>query len=142
MASRRSDLKLIAAATVAVLLAGGFIAGAIWVATSGTSSAQCPELPAGVVSDVRRELRTSPAFRTGGGRCSFWLALLDNDVVAFKAEQPTGCTLKYQRDHWECGGETVDEYGLATYPVTIRAIGTDDTLIVDLRPPAAGTPAS
>jgi hypothetical protein len=140
VASRRSDIKLIAAATVGVLIAGFLIAGAALVATRGKGSLVCPELNIGAAADIRKTIESGgPVFTTGGAGCGFWLALVDNDIVAYKADQPQGCTLKLKRDHWECGGATVAEDTLAQYPVAIRTVSNIDAVFVDLRPPIAGS---
>jgi hypothetical protein len=137
---RSSDIKLIAAATVAVLLVGFFIAGAALIATRGSGSVVCGQLNIGSASDVRQKLQDGgPYFQTGGANCGFWLALADGDIVAYKVEQPDGCTLQLKRDGWKCGDRTnVDPAGLATYPVSIQTVGTTDALIVDLVPPGVG----
>ena len=135
-ASRRSDIKLIVSATVAVLLAGFLIAGGILVATRGTKNLVCPQLNIGAAADIRRTLLNGgPTFQTGGAGCGFWLALADGEVVAYKVEQPSGCTLKLKRDHWECGGATIAPDDLAQYPIETKTIDNVDAVIVDLRPP-------
>jgi hypothetical protein len=144
VASRSADIKLIAGATVAVLLAGFLIAGAALVATRGAKSPVCPELTVGSAADIRRTLQNGgPYPQSGGGACTFWLALYDNDIVAYKVGQPSGCTLKLKRDHWECDGQTIDAADLAQYPVAIQTINDIDAVIVDLRPiPAATEPTT
>jgi hypothetical protein len=140
VSSRSADVKLIVGATVAVLLAGFLIAGAALVATRGAKSPVCPLLNVGSAADIRRTLEHGgPYLQAGGGSCTFWLALDDNDIVAYKAGQPQGCTLKLKRDHWECGGRTVDPSSLAQYPVSIQTIQSIDAVIVDLRPVLAPT---
>jgi hypothetical protein len=140
VASRSSDIKLIVVATVGVLIAGFLIAGAALVATRGKGSLVCPELNIGAAADIRKTLESGgPTFTTGGAGCGFWLALVDNDIVAYKADQPDGCTLKLKRDHWECGGVTVPEATLAQYPVNIRTVSNIDAVFVDLRPPLAAS---
>lgn len=141
MSSRSADVKLIVGATVAVLLGGFLIAGAALVATRGANSPVCPALNVGSAADIRRTLENGgPYPQSGGGSCTFWLALVDNDIVAYKAGQPSGCTLKLKRDHWECGGQTVDPATLAQYPVSIQTVHEVDAVIVDLRPsPGAPT---
>jgi hypothetical protein len=137
---RSSDIKLIVGATVAVLLAGFLIAGAALVATRGSKSIVCPELNIGAASDIRKTLQSGgPYFQTGGASCSFFLALDDGDIVAYKVKQPRGCTLLLKRDHWECGGETIDAGELAQYPVSIQTVADIDAVVVDLRPPPAAT---
>jgi hypothetical protein len=135
--SRSSDIKLIASATVAVLLVGFFIAGAALIATRGSGSVVCGQLNIGSASDVRQKLQDGgPYFQTGGARCGFWLALRDGDIVAYKVEQPENCTLQLKRDGWKCGNRTgIDANTLATYPVSIQTFGTTDAVIVDLVPP-------
>jgi len=141
VASRSGDIKLIVGATLAVLLVGFLIAGAALVATRGKGSLVCPELNIGAAADIRSTLENGgPVFQTGGAGCGFWLALVDNDIVAYKADQPQGCTLKLKRDHWECGGATVAEDTLAQYPVAVRTVSNIDAVFVDLRPnPVAST---
>jgi hypothetical protein len=126
---------LIVGATVAVVLVGFFIAGAALVATRGGGNVVCPELNVGAAADIRHTLVSGgPYFQTGGAGCGFWLALVDNDVVAYKAQQPGGCTLKLKRDHWECGNATIAPSDLAKYPVTIQTVNNIDAVIIDLRP--------
>jgi hypothetical protein len=141
--SRRSDIKLLVSATVAVLLAGFLIAGGILVATRGGKSTVCPQLNIGAAVDIRRTLLNGgPVFQTGGAECGFWLALADGEVVAYKVTQSAGgasCTLKLKRDHWECDGQVVEPNDLAQYPVTTRTIDKIDAVIVDLRPPVKST---
>ncbi len=136
--ARKSDVKLIVGATVAVLLAGFFIAGAVLVATRSRGSLVCPSLNVGSASEIRRTLTNGgPIFQTGGASCGFYLALVDGDIVAYKAKQPT-CTLRLKRDHWECGGRVVPDDELTQYPVAIQTVHGIDAVIVDLRPVRAG----
>ena len=136
---RASDIKVIVGATLAVLIAGGLIAIGIYTATQGGKTTACPELNVGRVSDIRRLLQNGgPYPQTGGGACTFYLALDDNDIVAYKALQPSGCTLRLKRDHWECGGRRIEPQVLAQYPVTLRNVDNVDAVIVDLRPVPAG----
>jgi hypothetical protein len=138
--ARSSDVKLIVAATLAVLMAGFLIAGAALVATRGSKSLVCPELNIGAAADVRKTLQNGgPYFQTGGAACSFYLALDDGDIVAYKVKQSRGCTLLLKRDHWECGGEVVPASELDQYPVSIRTVADIDAVIVDLRPPLPGS---
>ena len=140
-ASRAADIKLLLGATVGVLLVGGMIAGMALIATRGSKNIVCTQLNIGSASNVRNTLQTGgPYFQTGGAGCGFWLALDDNDIVAYKAQQPQmNCTLKLKRDHWECGGVTIQTSELAQYPVAIQTLGQVDAVIVDLRPPPTPT---
>jgi hypothetical protein len=142
-AARASDIKLIVSATFAVLLAGFLIAGGAYIATRSKGSVVCGVLNIGSATDVRGSLQTGGAyFQTGGAGCGFWLALSDGDIVAYKAEQPQGCTLKLERDHWTCGSQTVPVEGLATYPVTIQTVGQTDSVVINLLPPGVSTTTS
>ena len=139
---RKSDLKLIAGATIAVLLVGFFIAGAMIVTTRGRSGPECGQLKIGSPESVRNYLDNGPYFQTGGGDCGFWFALDNDNVVAYKAVQPSGCTLSWRLDHWECDGQAVAPDHLAQYPVYIQTQKGIDVLIVNLGTPApSGAPS-
>ncbi len=119
--ARAADIKLLVGATVGVLLAGFLIAGAAFIATRSSGSIVCGQLNIGSATDVRTTLDNGgPYFQTGGAKCGFWLALADGNIVAYKVEQPQGCSLKLLRDHWDCGGQTVAAEDLAQYPVSIQ----------------------
>jgi hypothetical protein len=134
---RSSDIKLVAGATVGVVLAGAFIAVALLVA-SGSDRPPCGRLPVGPADTVRTDLERGGAFfQTGGEGCSYWLALADGDIVAYRATQPSGCTLAAGGDTFRCGGEVVDPAELAQYPVSIVERGGVDTVVVDLTDAAA-----
>jgi len=134
--ARTSDIKLIVSATIAVVLAGLFIAGGMLIATSsGSKNPTCGQLNLGQAADVRSRLETQgPSFVTGGADCGFWLALENGDIVASRVHQPSGCALNLRdrATHWVCGKTTVDAAQLARYPVDIRTIGQTDAVIVDL----------
>jgi hypothetical protein len=133
---RKSDIKLIIGATVAVLLVGFFVAGAMIVTTSGSGNAQCGQLTIGLASDIRNTLQNGPYFQSGGGNCGFWLALENGDITTYKVEQPSGCTLQWKSDHWDCGGETIPADRLDRYPLSIQTKNRLDVVIVNLGTPA------
>jgi hypothetical protein len=140
---RSSDIKIIVSATIAVVLAGLFIAGGLLIATSsGSNNPVCGQLNVGKAADVRDRLDTQgPGFYTGGANCGFWLALDNGDIVAYRVRQPEGCSLNL-RDRgtqWVCGNNVVDAADLATYKVAIQTIGQVDSVIVDLGPSATTT---
>jgi len=139
---RKGDIKVLAGATVAVLLVGFFIAGAALVTTRGGGGVQCGQLNIGLASDIRNTLETAPNFTTGGGDCGFWLALDNGDIVAYKAVQPSGCTLQWKLDHWNCGGRTVPVARIARYPVSIQRVHGVDAVIVNLHTPTSTSDAS
>jgi hypothetical protein len=135
-------MKLVAGATVAVILVGLFIAGAMIVTTRGSSGPQCGQLKVGLASGVRSNLDNGPYFTTGGGDCGFWLALDNGDVTAYRAVQPaTGCTVLWKGDHWECDGATTPASELAQYPVNIQTQEGVDVVVVNLgTPQPSGAP--
>jgi hypothetical protein len=133
---RKSDIKLVAGATVAVILVGLFIAGAMIVTTRGSGGAQCGQLNIGLASGVRANLDHGPYFQTGGGDCGFWLALDNGDITAYRAVQTaSGCTLLWKGDHWECDGTTTPVSELEQYPVTIQTQQGVDVVVVNLGTP-------
>jgi hypothetical protein len=137
--ARRDDIKLLVSATVAVLLAGFFIAGALLVATRGGKSTQCAPLTLGHVTDVRKNLENEgPNFVTAGGACGAWVALDQGDIVAYKTRQP-GCTLLLKRTGWDCGGSIVAASTLDRFPVTISRVGQVDSVVVQFSPPPTTT---
>jgi len=140
--SRSADIKLLAAATVGVLLVGFLIAGAALIATRGTKNLTCGILNEGPASELRKTLDTQgPNFVTGGANCGFYLALQDNNIVAYKVEQPPGCALNLrdQGTRWECGGRTIAAADLEQYPVSIQTIDKTDMVIVNLQSTATST---
>jgi hypothetical protein len=132
---RKGDIKVIVGATVAVLLVGLFIFGAMIVTTRGGSGVQCGQLNIGLATDVRYNLDHGPYFQTGGGSCGFWLALANGDIVAYKASQPSHCTVQYKLDHWDCDGRRISAGRLAQYPVSIQTVKGVDAVIVNLGTP-------
>ena len=136
---RKGDIKVLAGATVAVLLLGFFIAGAALVTTRGNQGIECGQLNIGLASGIRSQLENGPYPQTGGGRCTFWLALENDNIVAYKAIQPSGCTAKWILTHWTCGGRTLDAASLAEYPLSVQTVNGVDAVIVNLGTPAATT---
>lgn len=133
---RKGDIKVIVGATVAVLLLGGFIFGAMMMTTRGGSGPTCGQLNIGLATGVRDTLGNGPYFQTGGGQCGFWLALENGDIVAYKAVQPSKCTVQYKLDHWDCDGKLISASRLARYPVSIPTFNGVDAVIVNLGTPA------
>ena len=60
------------------------------------------------------------------------MSLDDGDIVAYKVEQPDGCTLNVSREKFVCGDQPADLATLAQYPVSIETIDDVDTVLVDL----------
>jgi hypothetical protein len=136
---RKGDAKVIIGATVAILLVGSFIFGAMMMTTRGGSGPTCGQLNIGLATDVRNTLGSGPYFQTGGGRCGFTLALANGDIVAYKVSQPSGCTALWKFDHFECDGRKIAPARLAQYPVSIQTEHGVDTVIVNLGTPAPST---
>jgi hypothetical protein len=136
---RKGDIKVIVGATIAVLLVGFFIFGAMLVTTRGGSGPQCGQLRIGSATGVRNNLEQGPYFQTGGGDCGFWLALENGNIVAYKAVQPSGCTVRWKFDHWECSGRTIPAPRLAQYPVSIPTFNGTDAVVVNLGTPEPST---
>ncbi len=68
--ARAADIKLLISATVAVLLAGFFIAGGVFIATRSKNSVVCGQLNIGSATNVRQLLQSGgPYFQTGGAGC-------------------------------------------------------------------------
>jgi hypothetical protein len=136
---RKGDIKVIVGATVAVLLVGFFIFGAMMMTTGGGSGPTCGQLNIGLATDVRNTLDNGPYFQTGGGRCGFTLALANGDIVAYKVQQPSGCTAQWKFDHWDCSGRRIAVSRLAKYPVSIQTLHDVDTVVVNLGTAAPST---
>jgi hypothetical protein len=134
---RNADAKLIAAATIAVLLAGFVIGAGLFVASNSGDRTTCGRYPVGAADQIRDDLEHGPTFQTGGGACSFWLALDEGDIVAYRVDQPNGCTLDIRREQFVCGTQVMDPSELEQYPVSIETFDDIDTVIVDLNPGAA-----
>lgn len=139
---RAADVKLIVAATIAVVLGGLLVAGGLLAVSGGEDAAVCGRLPVGPAESVRANLESGgPFFQTGGEGCSYWLTLVDGDIVALKAKQDDGCTLDLEArgEEWVCDGRGVDPAELDEYPVSIVDRDGTETVEVDLRPEGART---
>jgi hypothetical protein len=134
-------VKLLAAATVAVLLTGLLIAGGLYVATSGAKTSTCRAMRAGTADQIRGSLEDEgPYLATGGGRCSYWLAIADGNIVAYKVDQRDGCVLTLKHgERWVCSGVERDPATLDQYQVSIQPDGTSDIVVVDLTPTTTST---
>jgi hypothetical protein len=132
---RKGDIKVIVGATIAILLAGFFIFGAMMMTTRGGSNPLCGPLPIGLATSVRETLERGPYFQTGGGDCGFTLALENDNIVAYRVVQPSGCVALWKYDHWECDGREIDADRLEQYPVSIETVEGVDTVVVNLGTP-------
>ena len=66
----------------------------------------------------------------------------DGDIVAYKAVQPSGCTVQLKVDQWECNDAAVAAARLAQYPVSIKTVSGKDAVFVNLGTPAPTTTPS
>jgi hypothetical protein len=142
---RLSDIKLIAVAALSVIAAGGLIAAGLLAAIHrGGGSPTCGLLPVGSVDSIRKDLEPgAPLPRTGGGSCSFWLALDGGDIVAYKLKVPgRDCTVNFHNDRFVCGGAPIPSADLEQYPTSIQTKDGIDDLVVDLRSPPSSSPTT
>jgi hypothetical protein len=132
---RNAEWKLMLGAAVAIIIAGSLIAIGFVAASNNDSRTTCGRLPVGTADGIRSDLEAGgPYFQTGGGSCSFYLALDDSgDIVAYAADQPH-CTLKQKREKFVCDGKHVDVSTLEKFPVSIEEHDKIDVVIVDLNP--------
>ncbi len=138
---QKSQLKFLSAALTAFLLAGAFVGGAIYMVTNRSGSTECGLFVAGDAADIGERLDDGgPYFVTGGGNCSFWLALDDGDVVAVRPRiEDRDCSVRWRAslDAWVCDGQEVEFDDLARYPTSLGTGDVDGALLVDFRDPAS-----
>jgi hypothetical protein len=138
---RKSDLKLIAASVALIVVAGGIIAAGIYVASTSGDLDECGVFNAGdataLADTVRDEGPSAPL--TGGGNCTYILALDGDDLVAIKPLMAVGgadCQLVWRprAQVFSCGDTelTIDE--VDRYPTAIPTSGElEGQLLVDFR---------
>jgi hypothetical protein len=107
-------------------------------ATTAPPMPKCGHLNIGLARDIRSALENGPYFQTGGGNCSFTLALANGDIVAYKVAQPSGCAAHFKSGRWECDGREIDAARLAQYPVKIETASGVETVVVNLTKPTVG----
>lgn len=131
---RTSDLKLLAAATTAVVFAGLFVAGAIFYATRNSTSDECRRFSAGDADGIREKVEEGgPYFLTGGGNCAFWVALDGDELVALQARIPErDCSILWEdpKKSFTCAGATVALDEIDRYPTEIGTGELEGALIV------------
>ncbi len=132
---QKSQLKFLSAAVTAVLLVGFFVGGALLMVTNRSGSAECGLFNAGDGAAIEERLAEGgPYFVTGGGNCSFWLAIDDGEVVAVKPRiAGRDCSVRWRAslDAWVCGGDEVSFGKLARYPTREGTGDVDGALLVD-----------
>jgi len=137
---QRSDFKLLAASTVAVLVVGLLVAGGIWLLTD-TDAPECGVFNAGLASDIRARVEEGgPYFVSGGGNCGFLAALDGDELVAVRLRDPErGCEVRWQGENqgFRCGGEPIPLDDLSRYATSLGTGDLDGAFLVDFR--SAGT---
>lgn len=131
---RSSDLKLLAAATTAVVFAGLFVAGAIFYVTRTSTSEECRRFNAGDADGIQQKVEAGgPYFLTGGGNCAFWVALDGDELVALPARIPErNCSILWEdpKNSFTCGGGKVALDEIDRYPTEIGTGALEGALIV------------
>jgi hypothetical protein len=118
---RRSDIKVLLAAGIGVLLAGVIIAAAILAIVSrGAGPDVKKPLAFGLASDQVHNVRTGgPVNIVGPTGDGFWVALEHNRPVALLVKQPKphACTLRWRgsKDTFTCDGVPVKSVQMARY---------------------------
>jgi hypothetical protein len=134
---RRTDLRIVLGATIAVLLGGVVIAAAILAITSGggVPNIRRPQ-PFGLAADSRERIREGGPVNFAGlsGDTGFWLALEDGRLVALPVRQPKplDCTLRWRGslDTFTCDGKPVTTRDLARYRSFVEPSGPRKGLLM------------
>ena len=138
---RRSDVKLLLGAGIAVLLGGVVIAAAILAITArGTGPNIKRPLPFGSEVDIHDRVRTGGPVNYAGlsGDDGFWVAIEDHQLVALMVKQPKpqSCTLRWRgsKDTFTCDDKPVGSRNMARFrSFTSHHDPTKGSLMVALR---------
>jgi hypothetical protein len=143
VAFSRSDRRVIVVATLAVVLAGLFLAAVLLLATGQNSSpGKYKPFSAGNASSIHNDLKNGgPYFFPDpfGGSRNVLLALEHGQIVALSTILPetTDCQVKWKGsvDHFvDCHGDQLGSAELARYQVSIPEGGPQKgLLLIDLR---------
>lgn len=139
----KQDVKIIALASGAVILAGLVVAAVILIGT-GRESAQkkAGAFPAGLASAVRSDLKDGgPYFFPDpfGGDKNMMLALEDGKIVALATLLPNSktCQVKWkdsQKAFVDCHGDKLESTELSRYPSSVARSGNlKGILLIDPR---------
>jgi hypothetical protein len=138
-----SDRKILFFATAAVVVAGLFIAGALFFASGeGGSPSKYAPFEAGVAHALKTQLQSGGPFYVAdpfGGNRSILFALEDGQVVALSTVAPgtTSCTVRWKGSinrFVDCHGERYTSDQLDRFETSIPAVGPQKgLLLVDLR---------
>lgn len=148
---RRSDLRVLLGAAIAVIVGGILIAAAILAVTS---RAKLPNakvaLPFGLAADIHMKVRDGGPVNIAGlsGDDGFWVTTENHKLVALLVDQPkpAACTLRWRgsKNTFTCDNKPVQSANLARYRSFTQAHGPRKGLfMVELRKvlpaPAGGT---
>jgi hypothetical protein len=149
MASRRSDTRVLLLATLAVVLVGLLIAGAILAVTGRAKTPEIRgQIPFGFAKSLETKAKLGPfAFAGDTGDSGFWIALEDGELVALKIRKPgtANCNVAWRgsRDTFEdCNGDPIGMDQLARYPTEVPKRGDQKGVLLvdldgDIPPPAS-----
>ena len=119
---RRSDIKLLLGAGIAVLLAGIVLAAAILAITArGSSPSSKHPVPFGSEVDIHDRVRTGGPVNIAGlsGDDGFWVAIEDHELVALLVKQPKPhhCTLRWRgsKNTFTCDDRPVASRNMARF---------------------------
>lgn len=151
MPPSRDDRRILIVATLAIVVAGLLIAGAILAVTSRSSPPRITKPVAfGDARSLHRQIADGGpvAYAGTSGDTGFWLALEHGELVALKIRKPgtADCNVRWRgsKDSFvDCTGRRIGVDQLARYPTHVPTHGGQKgLLLVDLRhtvPPPAGT---
>ena len=127
---RRSDIRLLLGAAIAVLVGGILVAAAILAVTSrgAIPNVKVPQA-FGLASDIRQKVREGGPINIAGlsGDDGFWVAIEDHRLVALMVNQPepASCTLRWRGslNTFTCDGRPVKSHSAARYRTFVQKRG-------------------
>jgi hypothetical protein len=149
---RRSDIKLLIGAGVAVLLGGVVIAAAILALTArGNAPNVKVPLPFGLEASIHSDVRAGGPVNIAGlsGDDGFWVATENHQLVALLVKQPKphACTLRWRgsKDTFTCDDKPVKSRNMARFRSYTATSGPNKgafmVALSDVQPAPDGPPA-
>ncbi len=138
---RRRDLTILLGATIAVIVAGILVAGAILAVTSrGKLPSTKVAQPFGLASDIKKKVREGGPIAMAGlsGDTGFWVGIEDRELVTLPVAQPAPnrCTLRWRgsKDSFTCDDRKIAVADLARFRSFVEPSGPrKGLLMVELR---------
>jgi hypothetical protein len=133
----RTDWKVPAISALAVLVTLALVVGAVMTVTSGRGSDTCGAVRNDAAKLRERIAAVGPLFVNTGGSCSFWVALVGGDLVAYDTTIPgRDCVVDYDREAgtFRCGGAAVGLARLRPLRSEVRTEDAVEQFVVDLTP--------